>query len=106
MCYNIPTEFGCSENGWRYSLYRCLIVGGRAASAEVRGWPCSELAAEQILAVVADTRVRNRAPKEKGFCGRGLRAELAGAKLAKEKRASIRVHARAVATPGVCGHAL
>jgi len=63
-----------------------------------------ELIAEQILAVVADTRMRCRAPKEEGFCGRGLRAELAGSKRSasrsKEKYARNRKH------PVCCGNTM
>lgn len=52
-----------------------LQVGGRAVFAEAwRRWHV-ENTAEQILAVVADTRMRRRAPKEEGFCGRDNRAE-------------------------------
>lgn len=71
-------------------------VGGRAASVECCKQLRLELAAEQILAAVAETRMRCRAPKEEGFCGRGIRAELAGSKRgasqSKEKHASIRAH--------------
>jgi len=55
-------------------------VGGHAVSAECCRQLRQELVAEQILAVVADTRMRCRALKEKGFCGRGIRAELVGSK--------------------------
>jgi len=55
-------------------------VGGHAVCAEARMWICVERMAEQILAVVADTRMKRRAPKEKGFCGRDNRAELVGSK--------------------------
>jgi hypothetical protein len=57
-----------------------LEVGGYAVCAEGREWSRVERMAEQILAVVADTRMECRAPKEKGFCGRGNRAELVGSK--------------------------
>jgi len=66
-----------------------------------------ERAAAQILAVVADTRMKRRAPKEKGFCGRGIRAELAGAERggsqSKEHCVSIRRHDSAAATRDVRG---
>jgi len=106
VCYNIPTEFGRSENGWRCSLYRCLLVGGRGAGAEARRRLRVEPAAAQILAVVADTRMRCRALKEKGFCGRGNRAELAGAKATKENRASSRGRTCTAATRSACGQGL
>lgn len=71
-------------------------VGGRAVSAEGRKQLQLELIAEQILAVVAETRMRCRAPKEEGFCGRGIRAESAGSKRrasrSKENHASSREH--------------
>jgi len=71
-------------------------VGGHAVSAEGRKQLQPELIAEQILAVVAETRMRCRAPKEEGFCGRGIRAESAGSKRgacrSKENHASIREH--------------
>lgn len=71
-------------------------VGGRAVSAEGRKQLQPELIAEQILAVVAETRMRCRAPKEEGFCGRGIRAESAGSKRrasrSKENHASSREH--------------
>jgi hypothetical protein len=53
-------------------------VGGRAACAEACLRRRVERAAEQILAAVAATRTDVRAPKEEGFCGRAIRAELAG----------------------------
>jgi hypothetical protein len=55
-------------------------VGGHVVSVERRKQLRLELITEQILAVVADTRMRCRALKEKGFCGRGIRAELVGSK--------------------------
>jgi hypothetical protein len=55
-------------------------VGWHVVSVERRKQLRLELITEQILAVVADTRMRCRALKEKGFCGRGIRAELVGSK--------------------------
>lgn len=79
-------------------------VGGYAASVECRRRLRHELVAEQILAVVADTRMRCRALKEKGFCGRGLRAELVGSKKgasrSKENHARIRDHC------AICGNTM
>lgn len=71
-------------------------VGGHAVSAEGCKQLQVELIAEQILAAVAETRMRCRAPKEEGFCGRGIRAESAGSKKSasgsKENHASSREH--------------
>lgn len=46
---------------------------------------------EQILAVVAATRLKHRAPMEKGFCGRDIRAELFGTKFGKMKENTVSI---------------
>lgn len=73
-----------------------LRVGGHAVSAQGCKQLRLELIAEQILAAVAETRMRCRAPKGEGFCGRGIRAESAGSKRSasgsKENHASSREH--------------